>query len=309
MKTLLFFISLILTACYQEDASVIPYSINRYPSDSISMEKLDIDSVSSLVVRDSSFFILDRLRKQVIRTSLSMNPVYRYGATGRGPSEFSDPFDLSVSDKNLMVIDFQKRSMMMFDHHLIPSGDISLEYPPFSIMALNDTSVWIGTFDFEFEDVYVIDLITKNQSLAGKSRQVDHGMEGITFHASNQQGTILRYRQYNHRLDVFDAEGRQTSFVNPARPERPELDPRSPDAPIFTSKIHHSGFVAGDRACVLSGDHAPRSQPMHCFSFDGTWIGNYVLAQDASMISVYSDSLLYTYSQQTNHIYVYNLGF
>ena len=79
--------------------------------------------------------------------------------------------------------------------------------------------------------------------------------------------------------------------------------------PVFKTKIHHSAFLTADRACVLSGDHSPNNQPVQCFDFSGQLVARYSLKQDPSMISVYTDSTLYTYSPKTNHIYVYTLGF
>jgi hypothetical protein len=159
------------------------------------------------------------------------------------------------------------------------------------------------------EDVYLLDFSTKSMEHIGDLVKTRYPMEGIVSHVKNDAGVVLRYRQFNHRLDVFRANGTQITFVNPTRPERPELSDRISSYPVFGSKIHHSGFVTPELACVLSGDHTPGHQPMQCFDFDGVLVTRYMLKQDPSMISVYSDSTLYTYSPKTNHIYVYSLGF
>lgn len=279
------------------------------PLDSIDLTPRGIYSVSALHLSDSVHHILDRGAKTLFWTTPGFETIGSYSAIGNGPGEFSSPSDLQVTQNHIFLIDFGQRKVMRFGRDLTPQIDLVTEHPPLSILSLDDRTLWMGTLDMEFEDVYLLDLDARTEVLQGPSAKIRHAPEGIVFHSMNSSGTILRYRQYNHRLDVFDAAGKRTSFVNPVLPERPELDPRSPEAPIFTSKIHHSGFVTADRACVLSGDHSPKTQPMHCFSFDGTLVGRFILTQDPSMISTYLDSTLYTYSSKTNHIYVYDLGF
>lgn len=310
MKSTLILLSLVLIQSCKPDMTGLELTTqNIAPLDSIDMTPLGIFSVSALHVSDSIHHILDRSTKTIVWTTSDFKKVGSYSAVGTGPGEFTSPSDLQVTPSHIFLVDFGQRKILRFSRDFVPQIDLVTEHPPLSIHIIDQQRLWMGTLDMEFEDVYLVDLDKRTEVLDGPSVKIRYAPEGITFHARNDAGTILRYRQYNNRLDVFDAEGQRTSFVNKTRPERPELDPRSPEAPIFTSKIHHSGFVTTDRACVLSGDHSPKSQPMQCFSFDGTLVGRYILVQDPSMISVYADSTLYTYSANTNHIYVYDLGF
>jgi hypothetical protein len=298
-----------LVACQSTEIQPLITEIPIAPSDSINLAPLGIFTMTALDVKDSLFYLLDRNAKKVVWTSADFSPLGSYSSVGRGPGEFTSPSDLQVTANHVFLIDFGQRKVMRFSRELTPELDFVTEHPPLSIISVDEQRLWMGTLNMEFEDVYSINLVTQSEVLEGQSVKIRYAPEGVVFHAKNPNGVILRYRQFNHRLDVFDSTGTRTSFVNPTQPERPELDPRTSEAPIFKSKTHHSGFVTSNRACVLSGDHTPRSQSVQCFSFDGTLISRYKLSQEPSMISVYSDSTLYTYSPTTNHVYVYKLDF
>jgi hypothetical protein len=310
MNTRYQFLSLfIFLACQTGDKTALTDEFILLPADSLNLDPHGFSMVSTLTKVDSVFFLIDRSSKLVAKTSLQFEPLVKYRAIGAGPGEFSDPFDLSASVDNVYVIDLGQRKLIEFSNNLDPIDELIPEFPPFSVQITGERQVWIGSFDMEYEDVYMVDFNTRKQTLHPLSLSVEYPLEGISFHSKHHSGTVLRYRQFTNRLDVFRPNGDHITFFNPTQPQRPELDSRIPEAPLFKSKIHNSAFLTADRACVLSGDHTPGNQPVQCFDFSGQLLARYSLKQDPSMISVYTDSTLYTYSPKTNHIYVYHLGF
>lgn len=296
-------------SCQQNNEIVDLRATILYPIDSIPLAALSLHDLTALSIEDSSAFLLSRASKEIVKTNLRFKPLLRYGVTGFGPGEFTDPYDLSASSDRLYVIDFSQRKLMQFDHKLRPIDEFFSKFPPFSILYTKGSHAWMGTMDMEYEDVYRVDFDNKQLTLIEGSKLIKYGLEGVALHAKNDAGRIIRYRPFNRQLDLFDPSGSRITFQNLTQPERPELEPGSEAFPIFKQRIHHGAFVTGDRACVLSGDHSPQNQPVQCFDFDGKLVYAYILKQGASLISTYSDSTLYTYSPTTNHIYVYNLGF
>lgn len=299
----------LLVVCQRQKDNVDLPSTALIPADSISLDVLSIFDLAALALEDSSFYLLSRRSKEIQKTTLGFEPIRRYSSIGHGPGEFSDPYDLTTIKDRLYVIDFSQRKLMEFDHHLEPVDEFFTEHPPFSLLAISPRQALMGSLNMAFEDVYLVDFETKSYALDGTSRKVNFGIEGVAFHAKNRNGFVLRVRPFNNRLDLFPPSGSVTTFFNRTQPERPALEPGSDEFPIYKSKIHNGAFVTLDRACVLSGDQTPMHQPVQCFNFEGQLVARYDLLQGASLISVYSDSTLYTYSQITNHIYVYHLGF
>ena len=310
MRTLaLILIYSTLISCRDQATQPTVPSTDIQPIDSIDVSPLELFFVNSIAYHDSSFFLSSGQTKSIVKTNLHLKPLAQYRKPGHGPFELDDASDISVSEEHLYLIDFSQRKLVEFTHELIPVSEIVIEHPPFSIQAIREGVVWLGSLDMEYEDVYVVDFATKSLKHHGTSIKTKVPMEGLVFHSKNSNGDILRYRQYNHRLDFFPRDGSQLTFSNTLRPERPDVVKGIPGYPVFDKKIHHSAFLTADRACVLSGDHSPNNQPVQCFDFSGQLVARYSLKQDPSMISVYTDSTLYTYSPKTNHIYVYNLGF
>lgn len=311
MKSLLLIasVSLLLVFCRRQNDIVDLPSTALIPVDSISLDVLSILDLTTLTIEDSSFYLLSRQSKEILKTTLQFEPIRRYGSIGHGPGEFWDPYDLTTIKDRLYVIDFSQRKLLEFDLHLQPIDEFFTEYPPFSLLAISPGRALMGTMNMEFEDVYLVDFDTKSYALDGRSRKVNNGIDGVVFHARNRNEFVLRVRPFNNRLDIIPPSGSVTTFFNQTQPEKPDLEPGSEEFPIFKSKIHNGAFLTLDRACVLSGGQTPMHQPVQCFNFEGQLVARYDLLQSASLISVYSDSTLYTYSQITNHIYVYHLGF
>lgn len=304
----LFFCFFLAHCTEQNSYPNIPIA-NVPPNDSTDIAPTGVFSISSMISVDSTFFLSSGQSKTVVKTNQRFEVLNRYSAIGRGPFELGDASELTNSEERVYMIDFSQRKLIEFTHELIPVDEFFVEKPPFSIISVDDQLLWLGALDLTREDIYEIDFEAKEISPLGELVKTRYPMEGLVSHTKNLSGNLLRYRQYHHRLDLFRADGTHITFTNPTRPERPEVDASIPGYPVFISKIHNSAFLTADRACVLSGDHTPGNQPVQCFDFDGNLVARYSLKQDPSMISVYADSTLYTYSPKTNHIYVYTLGF
>jgi hypothetical protein len=279
------------------------------PNDSIDLSPAELFEISSLHFKDSHFYMVGYRSKIVAKADSSLKQILRLSASGRGPYEFTNPYSLAITDSGVYVADSDQRKIIYYSLGLVPLDEFRFEEPILSLSSSNTSDLLIGTLNMEYEDVYRVDFKTKKSRLDGNSFKTSNPMEGIVYHSHNDLGDLLRFRQYHHRLDLYRADGTHITFSNPTRPERPDENKSIPGYPVFTSTTHNSAFLTADRACVLSGDHTPGNQPVQCFDFSGQLVARYSLKQDPSMISVYTDSTLYTYSPKTNHIYVYNLGF
>jgi hypothetical protein len=277
-------------------------------SDSINLAPLGIFEINALSLQDSSFYLVSRRAKELIKTDRRFSLEARYHAPGNGPGELSDPFDLTTFGSRVFVSDFGQRKIVEFNTSLELISELVSEQPPMSLLAVNEHQFWMGSFDMEFEDTYLVDMVQKTFVRLDGSRSVKFPPETISDHVKNARGDVLRYRFFNHHADLFLMNGSRTSFQNTTQPEKPDLDARTTEAPVFKWKTHNSAFLTLDRACFLSGGSNEDSQPVQCFSFDGALMSLHELGH-ASRISVYLDSTLYTYSSKTNHIYVYDLGF
>lgn len=278
-------------------------------TDSINLSRADLYQITSIDFKDPHFYLVSYPSKVVARTDTSFTQIIRVAASGRGPNELTSPYDLAIAPGRVFVADSEQRKIISYTMDLIPLDEFIFQEPILSLSASSSETLFIGTLNMEYEDVHLIDFKSKTSRLDGNSFKIKNPMEGFVDHSGNQSGDLLRYRQFHHRLDLFRADGTHITFANTTRPERPEVDSSIPGYPVFKSKIHNSAFLTASRACVLSGDHTPGNQPVQCFDFDGNLVARYSLKQDPSMISVYADSTLYTYSPKTNHIYVYSLGF
>jgi hypothetical protein len=300
---------LLLASCQQQNRHLKTAIFELTPVDSFDVSRLKMYLVNSIVLHDSTLFISSTLSKTIVKTTLRFEPLAQFRMRGRGPFDLEDVSDLAVSEHHLYAIDFKQRKLVEFTHDLVPISEILSDPPPLSILAVKNRLLWLGSFDLAFEDVYVVDVESGTFSNHGSSISTDLPMEGLVFHAKNSTGDILRYRQFNHRLDLFQVNGRQQTFYNKTQPKRPLVVERVPGYPLFEKKIHHSAFLTSHQACVLSGNHSQNNQPVQCFDFTGELVAQYRLRQDPSLISVYTDSTLFTYSQLNNYIYVYHLGF
>jgi hypothetical protein len=266
----------------------------------------DIQLVGDMLKTQTGWYFIDRYLGELVQTDIEFNRIRNYSAKGRGPHELTRPLSITRSQNYLFLIDAQ-RKIVRFDESLNPIGEMITEHPPFSIHALNDSTLWMGTVHHEYEDVYQVEFLSDTFVRVGVSRKVENMAASIVFLTSNSAGNILRYRLFGNHIDLYHFGTLLKSFKNVSQPDFPEVNLESP-VPIYKTKTHNIAFLTESLACFLSGDIAPRRQPIQCFDFDGNLISRYVIPTP-SPFTVYSDSLLYTYSPETNHIYVYDLGF
>jgi hypothetical protein len=299
----------LLANCTSDSSEDVSMAVETLiPSDSIHLSGLGIFDINSLSLQDSSVYMVSRTAKEIIKTNLAFEPLSRYTAQGKGPGELTDPFDLTTFGEHVFVLDFGQRKIIQFNSNLEPISEFVSEKPPMSVLAVNQDQLWMGSFDMEFEDTYLVDMTLKTITRLGESAATKYPPEGIVDHARNEFGDLLRYRYFTHHADLYLKNGTRLQFKNTTQPEKPELDLRVPSAPVFKWKTHQSAFLSIDRACFLSGENGDHAQPIQCFSFDGSLIAQYEIRYP-SKVSVYSDSTLYTYSPTTNHVYVYKLDF
>ena len=293
----------------QDNSSVssIPQT-NLVVIDSTDIWENGIASLASLINVDEDFYGVDRSSKKIIRLSKSLSVLNRYETQGSGPGELGDPFDIAAWGDMIYVIDFSDRKIQSYTRQLEPVDELISKEPPFSLLAIDDGILLMGTMNMEFEDVYEVDFHQSSFRLDGRSSTVKYPFEGIVFHSRNTRGDLLRYRLFSNRFDILSINGTEGVYKNHTQVAHPALVENPYGPPIFKGKIHNTAFITLERACFLSGDHTESSQPMQCFSFDGTLVARYVLPKPAS-IAVYADSVLHTYSPENNHIYVYHLGF
>ena len=304
---LLFFALTMVSACQRKVEKAMPSVETVSIADSIDIQPIGLYSVGDMLQVEDGFIILDRVKIAIVKTNDSFLPTLRYDNVGMGPFEFQRPIFMTSSGREVFLIDGPQLKIIRFDLNLTPLSEHKVNHPPFSIVSINDTILWMGTVHSEFQDVYQININSGSYNQLGKSRKIKTMPESIVFHASNNNGQIARYRPFGNIVELFQNGSLVSTFRNHSQAELPEIDPKSP-APMFKSKTHNSAFVTESLACFLSGDFGRRRQPIQCFDFDGNMVSRYVIPTP-STISVYSDSLLYTYSPETNHIYVYDLGF
>ncbi len=298
----------LLVGCHANSGeSTIPQT-NLVAMDSTDIWENGITSLVSLMIVDDDFYGVDRASKKIVRLSRSFAILNSYETQGNGPGELGDPFDIAAWDKIVYVIDFSDRKIQSYTRQLEPIDELVSKEPPFSLLAIDDGILLMGTMNMEFEDVYEVDFSKSTFRLDGRSIKVKYPFEGIVLHSRNWRGDLLRYHLFSHRFNVITIDGREGAYTNKTQAAHPAIVENPYGPPIFKDKIHNAAFLTHDRACFLSGDHTDNSQPMQCFSFDGTLVARYVLPKPAS-IAVYADSILYAYSPTTNHIYVYDLGF
>lgn len=310
MKTLfLLFSSLLLMGCLRSSSKkVLPAVLELTPSDSISLKDLGVFEINAISLHDSTFFLVSRKTKEIVKTDLQFLQLNRYQKIGKGPGELSDPIDLTIIGNRVFVVDFVQRKILEFDDSLNPIIEFVSEKQPMTLLAIRDDELWMGTFDLEFEDVYSVNPDSRSFTRLQGSLPIKYPPEGIADHTKNAAGDVLRYRYFNHRADLFLEDGTRLSFDNTILPQNPDLDTRIAEAPVFKWKTHHSAFLTATFACFLSDSQSESSQPVQCYDFHGR-LDSLFDIRHPSKISVYADSTLYTYSANTNHIYVYDLGF
>jgi hypothetical protein len=260
-----------------------------------------------LAPQNDIFFFIDNRRNSIHQVNKIFEPIRTYSSIGRGPGELKKPHSLSTSSRFLFVTDPTQQKIFRFSLDLKPGIELVVPFSPLSIFAINDSILWVGTLNMEYEDVFEINFSTKLVVRLKSTAMITHPPEGIVFHSSNKFGDVLRYRQFSNRAEVFQNNKLVASFMNSTQPKTPNYTIKY-DLPFFNSKTHAAAFLTESLACFLSGDIGPRRQPIQCFDFDGNLVSRYVIPTP-SPFATYHDSLLYTYSPETNHIYVYDFGF
>lgn len=306
-KYLLIVTLLMVMSCNNQHVTEMPEEQPLNIADSINAMNASIHHVGDMLKSSRGWYFIDRSSVKLVQTDPQFNLIREYSAKGRGPHELSRPLSITIAENFIFLIDGTQRKIVQFDFELNPVNERVLAEHALSILALNDSLLWFGSLHHDFEDVYQYSIPSANVSRIGVSKKVNLAIESIVFHVNNRNGHILRYRPFGHSAEVYYNGTLQKSFKNVTQPEFPELDIESP-VPMYKTKTHNIAFLTESRACFLSGDVGPRRQPIQCFDFDGNLVSRYVIPTP-SPFAVYSDSLLYTYSPETNHIYVYNLGF
>ncbi len=277
------------------------------PKDSTNLVGLNVDGMSGLAYQKDYFFFIDHSRNSIHQVNKFFEPIGTYSSIGRGPGELNKPHSLSTTSTFLFVSDPSQQKIFRLGLDMTPGIELVVPFNPLSIFAVNDSIVWAGTLNMEYEDIYEINFSTKQTVRLKSTAIITHPPEGIVFHSSNKFGAVLRYRQFSNRAEIFQNNKLATSFLNSTQPKTPNFTIKY-DLPFFNSKTHSAAFLTESLACFLSGDIGPRRQPIQCFDFDGKLVSRYVIPTP-SPFATYHDSLLYTYSPETNHIYVYDLGF
>ncbi len=299
-------ILLLATSCQSETVTKMPVELSLNLVDSVNAFDFDVNHVGDMMRTETSWFFLDRASGVLVKADSQFRQVQKYTAKGRGPHELAKPQSFSLSNRFLFLLDAQHK-IVQFDFELNPIDELLINEPSFSILALNDSILWLGALNMAYEDVHQINTITDEIERIGKSRKVNLPLESVVFHASNHTGHIARYRVFGNGVDLYHNSNLRKSFKNVSQPDFPLVNHESP-VPIYKTKTHNIAFLTESLACFLSGDIGPRRQPIQCFDFDGNLVSRYVIPTP-SPFATYHDSLLYTYSPETNHIYVYDLGF
>jgi len=304
----LFFSLLLLGTCSMKsdpDARFIEHELVRI--DSTHIGSISDFALSAMATDGTNWFLSFTPGGLLVKTSAGFREITRFDQPGTGPNEISDARELGISDTWVWVTDVKTLSLHRLDHDLRYRDRLPLPMRPLGLFVLSDTVAWVGTIDMEFEDVYRIHAAETGPVVTrSRSRKVGAAPESMVLFAGTRAFGI-QYRPFANRIGITADSTLVAEFSDPTRPKQLSYQ-TSIQGPIPEGKIHQTAFHWHGYACLLAGGLEDEAQFAACFDKKGR-PGVRIRFPSPMTLAVSRGDTLFTYSQNTQHVYRYLLDF
>lgn len=307
MKLPLLYLGLLLAGCSNKGDPGNAPVLHLDAMDSLDVGRLNPNNVSSMVFYQNHWFLSFENQPVIIKADSSFHEILRYSRQGHGPAELLDTRMVIPSTNYLWVTDFVGLAIHRFDFDLGYKDRIPLEFKPFGIYTINDSTAWLGNMDMEFSDIHEVSV---QRGLARvrrvRSQKAGAPPESITlFEGHNGRGVI--FHPFTNTVQLLRDSVVQVTFRNVTRPDRPTYK-NALIGQLAEGKIHQSAFLTRESICLFSGEHHSNSHQAACFDADGQLIRRLEFRPQMN-VGITRGDTLYTYSPHTHHVYRYLLDF
>jgi hypothetical protein len=242
----------------------------------------------------------------LVKTTSGFRELARFDRPGIGPEEISDARELGISDSWVWVTDLKTLSVHRLDHELRYLDRLPLPMRPLGLFVMSDTMALVGTIDLEFEDVYRLHAMEGGPIVTRwRSRKVGAPPESMVLFAGTPRFGI-HYRPFANRIGITTDSTLVSEFADPTRPSQLTYQP-SMQGPIPEGKIHQTAFHWDDQACLIAGGLEDGVQFAACFDKSGR-PGARIRLPSPMSLAVCKGDTLFTYSQNTHHVYRFIIG-
>lgn len=307
-KTSLFASLLLLGSCsIQRDHEAAFKEHELVQIDSTHIGWISDHALSAMATDGTNWFLSFTPGGLLVKTTSGFREIARFDRPGTGPEEISDARELGLSDTWVWVTDVKTLSLHRLDHDLRYRDRLPMPMRPLGLFVLSDSVAWVGTIDMEFEDLYRIQAAESGPVVTrSRSRKVGAAPESMVLFAGTRAFGI-QYRPFANRVGITVDSTLVAEFSDPTRPKQLTYQ-TSFQGPIPEGKIHQTAFTWHGYACILAGGLVDEAQFAACFDKTGR-PGARIRFPSPMNLAVSTGDTLFTYSQNTQHVYRYLLDF
>jgi hypothetical protein len=301
-QTSLFVSILVLGSCsLKSDPGAMFQERELVRIDSVDIGAISDFALSAMATDGTNWYLSFTPGGLLVKTTAGFRELSRFDRSGNGPEEISDARELGISDSWVWVTDVKTLALHRLDHNLRYRDRLTLPMRPLGLFVMSDTEAWIGSIDIEFEDVYRIRAVESGPLVTRwQSRKVGSPPESMVLFAGTRAFGI-QYRPFANRIGITTDSTLVAEFADPTRPSQLTYQ-SSMQGPIPEGKIHQTAFQWHEYACLVAGGLEDDAQFAACFDKAGRPVAR-IRFPSPKTLAVSKGDTLFTYSQNTQHVY------
>lgn len=301
----------LLTSCNSNEGKIDLTNFDSFtelqPEKTFSLNQKVSGNIRSLSANSDGIFIIYRNKPRIEFLDWGFNKIKIYESKGSGPGEFINPFRVEITEESVLVVDYDKLTIEVFDLELNYIKSIALNNRPWDILFNKQ----FGLIEVQVPSNGINIVVHNNDLSAIKNINIPiistkpyENLGFSSFLNNNQLLYSFAYQNIHYIIDSYSGEiVKEFNFVS--------FPEKSPLIKIQNMEVPEYEFVK-DIALnefglfILSGVVTKRGQPL--FQIDSTGaITNEYLLSNAITVSSFFDNSLLGYSPDKEQFHLYRL--